>query len=449
MFKIKELIIHGRISLAQAGSKNSFRKVVIDSRQVAAGDIFVAIKGKRLDGHDFIKQAVKNGAGCIIAQKDLSAQVPKSVTFLVGKDTLKVLGYLASYVRNKFNPVVIAVTGSNGKTTTKDMLSWVLSGAFKVLKTKGTKNNHIGLPMTLLELSGKHQVVVLELGTNHFGEIEYLAQIASPDIGVITNIGCSHLEYLKDLQGVFSEKYSLIRNLRPKGIAVFNYDDPFLYRKASGVKSPISIGFGINKKSDFQASSVRLFKEKAMFVVNNRQRVALSTCGQYNVYNALSSVATARILGVSYKQIASRLRNFKFPQGRLSIIKKGSLKFIDDTYNCNPLSLKMALQALKDYPVKKRRILVMADMLELGENSKNFHKESGEFAAGVCDVIICVGKLAKYAAKQAVKNGAQSVFTCESAQEAKNILLDKVNPDKHDLILVKGSRSMKMEGVIT
>ncbi|MCX5712294.1 MAG: UDP-N-acetylmuramoyl-tripeptide--D-alanyl-D-alanine ligase [Candidatus Omnitrophica bacterium] len=261
MFTISELIKATAADFIQPGTEKLVKDVCIDSRDIKPGDCFIAIKGNNFDGHEFIAQAIQKGAVCVVRTQGsrLRTKKYKSAAVLEVGDTIKALGNIAAFHRRRFNIPVIAVTGSNGKTTTKEMIAYVLSGKFRVLKNEGTKNNHIGVPMTLLGLKNSHDIAVLELGTNHFGEIKELAGICQPNIAVITNIASSHLEFLKDLSGVFAEKCSLLRFLRKPAIAILNADDGFLFKLINSRTSGFSsVSFGVNSPADFRGSAVEL-----------------------------------------------------------------------------------------------------------------------------------------------------------------------------------------------
>ena len=447
MFKISELIkiTHGR----QYGSVQDalVRGISIDSRTIRTGDLFIAIKGNRFDGHDFLKEAVRKKAAGVIVEEGLDKSV--KVPVIVVKDTIRALADIAAYHRKKFNIPVVGVTGSNGKTTTKDMAAWILEKKFKVLKNPGTQNNQIGLPMALLKLNKNFDIAVLEIGTNHFGEIGYLARVAKPNIGIINNIGPAHLEFLKNLAGVYREKYSLIKNLAFPSIAILNLDDRFLIRNIRD-KDKFVIGFGINHNADYRASGIKRTKNGIEFLVNSRCAIKLKSVGVNNIYNALPAISVARLLGMDYNMIAERLEDFEFHAGRLALIKKDKINFIDDTYNSNPASLGQALDALHNIKTKGRKIFIMGDMLELGRSKENIHRLAGRGIARVADVLITVGSLTRLAAVEANKAGLDinSIFNCDSCEEAKELLFNRIIPKKDDIILVKGSRLMQMEKIV-
>lgn len=472
MFKVVELLkaTGGRLVCGKAATV--IRGISIDSRSIQKKEAFIAIKGDNFDGHAFIVEAIKKGAGCIIYSssfarnnafliKEQKRYARSDTAFVEVKDTLRALGDIARFKREKFDHIpLIGITGSNGKTTAKEMTAWVLSAKFKVLKNEGTKNNQIGVPLTLLNLDKKHELVVLELGTNHFGEIDYLARICAPNVGVITNIGPSHLEFLHNLTGVFKEKYSLFRHLKSPHLGIVNADDRIL-RKLLLERSlrPFILGYAMAQPADFFASGVKRQNDGIEFSVNTRggfkkniknknYRIALKTLGDYNIYNALIAIAIARIFGMTYRDIISKLADFDFPAGRLKLINFNKVRFIDDTYNSNPLSLQQALATLKQFKAKGRKIFIMGDMLELGKHARSFHYQALRSAAGICDCIIGVGKLAKLAAQAAKRHlGSKDVFTCTCIDEAREVLFSEIAPQKSDVVLVKGSRAMKMEDI--
>jgi len=450
MFTLDEIIRATKGKLICGSKEAGTIGVSIDSRDVKPGDIFIAIKGENFDGHKFVGEAAQKKAGCIIVHgSKFMVQSSKNTPIIKVKDTTKALGDLARFHRARFNVPVIVVTGSNGKTTTKEMIACVLAQKSRVLKNIGTKNNHIGLPMALLGLDRSHDFAVLEAGTNHPGEIAYLAGIACPNIGVITNVGPSHLEFLNDLKGVFKEKYSLLKYLSSPKIAIFNADDPLLKKEINkNTKNPFILSFGIKQKSDFSADAPKIRNGNIEFFIG-RHKITLPTPAGHNIHNALAAIAVARLFSRGYNEIAFALKDFSFPAGRLNLLECHRIRFIDDTYNSNPLSLSKALDVLRQVQVKGRKIFVMGDMLELGNLKEVFHREAGKKAAEVCDVFISVGELSKLSARQAHRLGfkQENLFSCASSKEARNIVFNRVCAGPDDIVLVKGSRGMRMEEV--
>lgn len=450
MFKVNELLKAAGGRLTGGAENLSVKRVCIDSRRVKKGDAFVAIKGNNFDGHDFIGEAIKKGAACIIGERILSGPKTRKAAFIQVKDTQKALGDMARIQRRKFNIPVIAVTGSNGKTTAKEMIAWVLSGRYNILRSEGTKNNQIGLPLTLLGLKAAHDIAVLEIGTNHFGEVRALSRIAAPNIGIITNIGPAHLQYFGSLMGVYREKTTLLENLENPCVAVLNADDELLQREIrKKTKRPFILGFGIQKKCDFFAGEIKNRDGEIKFLCN-KHKFSLKTLGYQNIYNALIAITVGRLFGMENREIALRLSSFDFPQHRLNLKRLNRVYFIDDTYNSNPFSLKQALDALANFGNKGRKIFVMGDMLELGEKTEYFHYQAGRQAGRICDAFIGVGKFSRLAGCAAAASGLDSanIFNCLSSRQARDILFKQISPDENDVILVKGSRAMRMEDVI-
>lgn len=451
MFKVNELLRAARGRLISGKTSTVVKGISIDSRTIKPQEAFIAIKGPNFDGHNFVDEAIKRGAKAVIFQRQGARVKGKEVAFIEVKDTIRALGDIAKFQRQKFDIPVIAVTGSNGKTTTKEIITWVLSKEFNVLKNIGTKNNQIGLSLTLLNLNRCHDLAVLELGTNHFGEIEYLAGICQPNIGIIINIGPSHLEYFADLKGVFREKSALLKHLKSPHIAILNADDSLLKRQIlTKNRKPLILGFGIKNRSDFFATDIKILNGRINFLVNQKHRVTLKTPGYFNIYNALAALTVAHLLGMGHRDIASRISAFNFPQNRLEFLELNNIKFINDTYNSNPLSLKEAIETLGNFQINGRKIFIMGDMLELGNRKKLFHRQAGRKVAHICDVFITVGELSKFAAEAARASGfnTKNIFTCTSNLEAQDILFKKVSVGPDDIVLVKGSRAMRMEEIL-
>ncbi|HNX81644.1 MAG TPA: UDP-N-acetylmuramoyl-tripeptide--D-alanyl-D-alanine ligase [Candidatus Omnitrophota bacterium] len=451
MAAVSELVKAARGVLV-CGNKDALTGALsIDSRTVAPGDTFLAVKGDSFDGHDYIAQAVAKGAACVIKSANCIRYRKEAYPVIEVKDTVKALGDIARYNRRKINIPIIAITGSSGKTTAKEMVAAVLSKKYRCLKNEGTKNNHIGLPLTLARVSRDYDLAVVEIGTNHFGEVAYLADICEPNVGVIVNIGPAHLEHFGSIEGVFKEKYTLIEKLQKPAIAVLNADDNFLRsRIMKKVKKPFTVSFGIHTPSDVYATDVTYQAGRLAFRVNGKSSYSLNTLGYHHLYNALIAVSLGRVFGVEHADIAASLAAFEFPRGRFRVVEVNKVTYIDDTYNANPLSLGQALNALGNYGVKGRKVFVMGDMLELGKYKESYHFEAGRKVAETCDIFIAVGKLAKLAAETCCNYGfgANNIFVCDTSIQAREILRTTVIPREEDIVLVKGSRSMKMEEVL-
>lgn len=436
---------------ANGGTSRVIKGVSIDSRTVKKGDLFIAIKGKRFDGHRFVKEAIRRGALGVVVEKSVRNQIPKGdCPYFYVKDTVRALGQLARSHRDQFDIPVIAITGSAGKTTTKEMVAAVLKSRFHVLKNTGTENNHIGVALTLLKLRSAHDVVVVELGTNRFGDIRWLTYVANPTVALLTNIGESHLELLKSPRQVFREKSALVKGMAKEGTVILNKDDCFLRTLLSRKTQQRMISFGIEKRCDYQAKGLKVNKNHTLqFKVNRSRSMSIPTPVTANVYNLLAALSTGRLFRVPYADMAKAMKRFRFNEGRQAIKKVHGFWLIDDTYNANPVSLRSALGTLSSFNKGQgRRILVCADMLELGSRSKDLHRSMGRLAAdsGV-DLILTYGKFSEGVSRAAhLKNPGIPVFHSSRLSGIHKKLLSFCRPG--DTILVKGSRGMRMERTI-
>jgi UDP-N-acetylmuramoyl-tripeptide--D-alanyl-D-alanine ligase len=433
--------------LTSTSLKRQIRSISIDSRQLKRGDLFIAIRGDRFDGHTFVNQVIRKGAGALIVSRSFPLKNAKIPVIRV-KDTIQALGFMARAHRLKFDAPVIAITGSAGKTTTKEMTAAILKCRYKVLYNVKTQNNHIGVPLTLFRLNNSHQVVVLEFGTNQKGDIAWLTKIARPNVGMITNIGEVHLEKLKSPHGVLKEKTTLFRGLPSRGPAIVNQDDGYLKTWLRTNRNK-SITFGIHSEADFQATDISSQNAKDIFFkVNGSRKIQLRTIGQHNIYNAIAAISCGRLFKISYNNIHNCLNKFRFPEGRLTTRRLRGCWIIDDTYNANPLSFAGAIEALNDLKIPGQKILVCADMLELGRSVKDLHQRVGELAARAgIDVLLTLGHWAKLTSQtfQHVQKRATGIH-CRTIQELRNQL--KIYARPGNAILIKGSRRMAMERAV-
>jgi len=359
-------------------------------------------------------------------------------------DTLTSLGAIAAFHRRKFSLPVIAVTGSNGKTTTKEMIAHILSGLGPVLKNEGTKNNQIGVPLTLLALEAHHRFAVLELGMSDRGEIGTLSRMAAPATGVVTNIGPVHLAFLKDLETVFACKMEILEGLEKGGHLILNGEDPYLKK----VTAPLHRITFFGKGSSFSATEIHE-KEGQIFFRFNHSKNSLPLLGEQHVANALAAIAVATLYGVEPSFSIKALKQFKGLGGRMTLKRIQGIDFIDDTYNANPESTRCALESFGKMPARGKRIFVMGDMLELGDQAPTYHAAFGEKVvhSGI-DLFVTVGELSRWAHVRASTLGMNSHRTAHfpTPQEAAKFLAEEAKSG--DRILVKGSRGMKMEEVI-
>ncbi|MBU4377084.1 MAG: UDP-N-acetylmuramoyl-tripeptide--D-alanyl-D-alanine ligase [Candidatus Omnitrophica bacterium] len=428
--------------------------VSTDSRTVKSGAIFIAIPGERYDGHDFIAKALAEGAsGVIIASKKINYAKKRfgfdfrsadNRIFVAVDDTVTALGDLARLHRERFDIPVVAITGSNGKTTAKEMIYTALKTKWRPLKNSGTENNLIGVPHTLLKLQDTYDSLVVELGMSRIGEIKRLAEISRPNIGIITNIGPSHLQYLRDLSGVYAAKKELLDFLKRGDIAILNGDDFIL--RSFGRKTLKAVRFGIENNSDFRAESIKHEGRNWSFRVSGTTFL-IKSASHHDIYNALAAISIGALFGIRLARISEALCGYVSLDKRMvrSIIE--GIEFIDDTYNSNPLSMSSAIATLSSYNSKGSKVLVSGDMLELGRKSAYYHGEMGRLVAdsGI-DKFISVGKLARNSFLAAKKSGMQNIWFCRTKKEAASVLKKIVKPD--DVVLVKGSRGMRMEEVI-
>jgi UDP-N-acetylmuramoyl-tripeptide--D-alanyl-D-alanine ligase len=445
MFKVPEIIKATGGMLIQGPGSAGVGGISIDSRMVKRSQAFVAVKGDVFDGHEFVADVLAKNVRVVVVHRPVVIKDPRVSVILV-KDTTKALGDLARFHRLRFKTPVIALTGSAGKTTTKEMLATVLGRKYKVLKNEGTQNNHIGVPLTLLKIKPLHQMVVLECGTNQPGDIPWLADVSRPDVAVFTNVGESHLEKLKTPGGVLKEKWSLV-SFSPKRGIVLNADDPFLYKQKKRSKLGITT-YGVKQKSDFQAADIKVKGGQCLTFRIKGKVVELHSCGINNVYNALAAVVVARLFSVPWTEIIKALRSFEFPSGRGQILRLGRGWLINDAYNANPVSMRSALDMLNAVPADGKRILVAADMLELGERTAALHRSMGyAVATSRVDVLITVGEWAGVMGQAArSKNKQLLVIPCQDSEMAHKQLAAIFH--NGDAVLVKGSRRMKMETVV-
>lgn len=448
--KALEAVEHRAFLNKEVLAKKTLKRVSTDSRTVAAGDLFVAIRGERFDGHSFIDEVFRRGALAAVVdyKSDLVPFVGKP--FLVVENTVHALGAVARMHRQKFKIPVLAVAGSNGKTTTKDMITAVLKKKMNVLSSEGNLNNHIGVPMTMLRLTQKYQAAVIEIGTNHPGEIEYLCSILQPTHGIITNVGREHLEFLHSIEGVAQEEGALFNFLRKgKGIAFVNSDDSHVRVSARRMKRTVTYGFHTRKavvrgtilKTSRSGCNTISFSTKGK---NKTNGISLRVPGEHNAMNALAATAVGHSLGVSEKVIANTLSHFRPTEKRMEVLNLGGVLVLNDTYNANPDSMIAAVQTLDRTVVRGKKIAVLADMLELGEQSEKEHARVGaEIAHLGVDYVLTFGEYARFIHEEC--GNVQTVH-----YDQKNMLAEYLAEliTAGDAVLVKGSRGMRMEDIV-
>lgn len=443
--------------IVRDGEHARFGEIVTDSTKVKKGSVFVALKGERHDGHRFVGDAVRRGARCAVVHRAVPVAGLAKMTMIRVDDTLKALGDLAHYRRERLAPKVLAITGSNGKTTTKEMVAAILEQASiggkslrgKILKTEGNFNNLVGLPLTLLRLRKRHRLAVVELGTNHPGEIDRLAKIADPDMGIITSVGAAHLEGLNSLAGVAREKGSLYQNVRRGGVIAVNVDDPWV-KKLGAKFAGKKLTYG--KDGQLRATSARL-RGRGTDVVfqagRQRCRVHLNYLGQHNIANALGAAALTLGAGVKLSAVKRGLERARPFSMRMQIEAWNGVGVINDTYNANPASMRAALRTLAEIRARGAKIAVLGDMFELGKHSGKEHRRlGGEAALAGLDALFLLGREAKQVRRGAVGGGmrAEQIVIGRDHADLARRLGERVK--KGDWLLFKGSRGMQMEKVL-
>lgn len=438
--------------------KQRIRRVVTDSRMVRKGDVFIAFQGERFDAHSFVPKVFAQGAVCAIVQEDYRLPPMKPRTgapIVLGvRDTLEAFQRLATHYRNRFPIPVIAITGSNGKTTTKEMVAHVVAQRWKTLKTEGNLNNRIGVPQTLFQLAPRHQAAVIEMGVDQQGQTTRLCEIARPTIGVITNIGPDHLEFFGSMEGSAQAKAELLDHLPPDGAVVLNADDEYFDYLASRARCRV-VAFGASPKAAVRAANIQPDEKGGTtfgLVLPGKTRqteVRIRTQGQHNVSNALAAAAVGHVLGLSGAAIAEGLSKFRPAAMRSQISYSHGVQIINDCYNANPASMKAAIQLLAELGRGKRSIAALGDMLELGPETTRLHREVGAFLAaqGINHLLAC-GVLGRELAEGARQAGMPPDRIAEwpDAQAAAAALARMVR--QGDVVLVKASRGMRMEQVV-
>lgn len=441
----------------QYGAATEFDGIGIDSRMITAGKLFVAICGTVHDAHKFIPQVVAKGVRGIVveertaAEEDYSAWKAQGVTCVAVRDTTQALGALATFQRRLMNIPVIAITGSNGKTTTRQMTALVIAQRYKTLATEGNLNNEIGLPLTLFRLTPEHQAAVLELGINHAGEMSRLGTICRPTIGLITNVGPAHLEFFGSMQAVARAKGELLAHIDSGGYAVLNSDDDLVAALAARASGKV-LFYGQSSRADVRAESISEAADGVHFELilpHGRSAVHLKTPGRFMVSNALAAAAAGYLAGIDARDIKAGLESFKPVKGRLTVITTANgVHLIDDTYNANPASMAAAIHTFTGLKGTGRGFIVLGDMLELGDTAPALHHQVGSLAGGARAVkLFAYGDHAQDVISGARKAGMnQGRLQAASKEEIEADLLRELKPG--DWVLVKGSRGMAMETIV-
>lgn len=417
----------------------------IDSRTIGPGQLFFAVQGERLDGHDYVEQALERGAVAAVVKKDMRTRYAASAPLLAVEDTLAALQTLATAVRRLWAKPLIGVTGSAGKTTTKDAITHVLSVRSRVLKSEGNFNNHFGLPLTLLKVEPEHDIAVIEMGMSHAGEITALAKIALPETGVVTNVAPVHLEFFGTLAGIARAKYELVASLPATGTAVLNADDPYVSQFGRDFKGKV-LTYGLKPTADVRAENIvsRGAEGSSFDIVAGgcRESVLLPLVGAHNVLNALAAVAVALDRSITPSEAAGALASFAPSDKRGQVVKLGNITVINDCYNSNPTALKAMVDTLAAMPAK-RRIVVAGAMLELGPTSAELHRQCGQhIAERKIDFLLGVKGDAQHMVDAGRERGIPAEFVA-TPEEAGEWLAREAGDE--DVVLMKASRGVKLE----
>jgi UDP-N-acetylmuramoyl-tripeptide--D-alanyl-D-alanine ligase len=417
----------------------------IDSRTIQPGELFFAVKGERLDGHDYVHQALERGAISAVVRKDQLARFTVKTCLLAVDDTLVALQTLASAVRRLWGKPVVGVTGSAGKTTTKEAIAHVLASRFRVLKSEGNFNNHFGLPLMLLKLQPEQEIAVIEMGMSHAGEIAALAKIAHPDIGVVTVVAPVHLEYFNSIADIARAKYELIESLPHHGTAILNADDEYVSQFGRDFKGKV-IFYGTHRPADIRAEHIESRgaegSEFDLVVNGHRERAELRLVGAHNIHNALAAAAVGVERGIPLSEVIGSLATLTPAEKRGQVVQVGNIKVVNDCYNSNPKALEAMVDALATMPAK-RRIVVAGEMLELGPTGEQMHRASGKHIADAkIDVLVGVRGLAEPMVEAARAAGMRAEFVATPEQAGEWLAREAKDGD---VVLLKASRGVKLE----
>lgn len=452
MITVKDIlkIADIKFKYANIDENTSFSSVVIDSRKVTPGCLFIAIKGAKFDGHDFISEVLEKGAGCVVVKKTRFSTFASNGAPVIGApDTVTALGSIAGAWRDNLGATIIGITGSNGKTTTKDMVATILATKYRTVATTANNNNHIGVPLTLFEAGAQTEFVVCEIGTNHFGEIRYSANIAKPDIATITNIGDSHLEFLIDRRGVKTEKEALLQvTVARGGKVILDCDDKFLNRMVRIYPDAVTVSMRRPKEVtgkilNYSEAGLPLMKIESG---GKSVKFELGLYGKKNCDNALIAAAIALQCGMTLAEIGEGFKNVKAPKGRMNRTTHNGFDILDDTYNANPESMKSAFWAVRNDLIHERKIAILGDMFELGENAVQMHIDlMTGIKLGKFHTVFLTGKHMKHLYAELKKQG---ITAAHFATKEKMIEMLANYDLRNSLILVKGSRGMQMEVIV-
>ena len=456
-FTAEEIISAARCEVVAKGNAELFTDVVTDTRKIEKGNLFIALKGERFNGEDFVQAAVEKGASGVLVGSDCPNEklegIADSYVLRASTDALTAYGEIAGSYRDRFHMPMISITGSNGKTTTKDMTASVLGAKWDVLKTQANFNNEVGIPQTLMRLRPEHEAAVVEIGMRGLHQIEALAKVVKPSIGIVTNVGETHMELLGSIENIAKAKAELVEAIQPGGTVILNADNPYVAAMDKKANDGVRVvTFGIENDAEVRGSEIRTQGQLTYFTVSfngeNPAEFELPMVGIHNVYNALAAIAAGYVLGESVSDMQKGLAELQMTGMRFEYKDVKGYHVINDAYNASPMSMKAALNTLKDI-AKGRTVAVLGDMLELGDVAVEAHRQVGREAAGTgVFALITRGPLGESIADGAIEAGmdAQSVSRCSSHEEAGQVLHEILQPG--DTVLFKGSRGMQMEKII-
>lgn len=422
-----------------SGRRKEITGISVDSRTIKKGEVFFALKGENYDGHSFCEEVFIKGCSYVVIEKDLGIKND----FIRVKNTLEALGNLAKRWRQKFNLKCVAITGTSGKTTTRRIINYILKDRYECTETMKNYNNMVGLPLSVLQIRKKTEIAILEMAMNSIGEIKRLSHIADPHVGIITNVGRGHLEFLGSIQNVAKAKSELLLYLKEGDVAILNRDDPFLMNIRNKTKAEV-ITYGIENRSDFKADTIKIGKRGSSFAVNGEGPFHLPLLGKINIYNALAAIATSSLFGLGSEKIKERLKSVKPEPLRLNRISHSGIIIFNDSYNANPDSMAAALSIVAAEK-GKRKIACLGDMLELGKKSVTFHKEVGrKLDQYGFNIIFLYGPLSMYILRSVKKKSFKGkVLHFKDKEKLTRKLIDTIK--KGDVVLIKGSHNNRLD----
>ena len=436
-----------------SNSNRNIKNIVIDSRKATRNDVFVSIKGENLDGHCFISTAYNNGCKAFIISDITYLPLifdKDDIDVILVNDTQLAMGEIAFYYKNKFNIPYIGVTGSVGKTTTRDMIHSALSGKYNTHKNVGNLNNHLGVPLTLFELNKEHECAVIEMGMSHFGEIEYLADIVCPDISIISNIGLSHVENLGSQEGILKAKLEITKNFSNNHLLIINGDDKFLSTLKNKKLSYQLKTFGFNPENDIYCKEYSLTTENTSFtcVIDEKDEFfEIPALGEHNILNAMCAILVGLELGLDIDEIKKGLSTYSATGMRLDIIRDNKFTIINDCYNASPDSMDSALKVLNTFNTA-RKVAILGDMFEMGDMAEIGHRQVGSSVVKNADLLITIGKDSKFIKDEALSLGFNKEKTYHYNTKGEFFFESNKILKRNDAILVKASRGMKLEDVV-